>query len=139
MVKKFLIILTIVVIALGCKKDKNSPIPLVNVDIFIHTTDPSFIDLNAVGGWTYINGGSRGILIYRASNNEFKAYDRHCTYDSANSCALVSVETNNITALDNCCGSRFLINDGSVSNGPANLPLKQYQTSFDGSVLHIFN
>ena len=91
------------------------------------------------GGWTYINGGSRGIIIYRASNDVFKAYDRHCTFDSSNSCALVSVEVNNITGFDDCCGSKFILTDGSVTQGPANLPLKQYQTSFDGNELRIFN
>ncbi len=139
MLKKLLIIITFVVIAVGCHKDSNDVIPLVNVDLYIHTNDPMFIDLNAVGGWIYLSGGSRGIIVYRASNADFKAYDRHCTYQPTNSCALVSVEVNNITGLDDCCGSRFLLMDGSVSNGPATFPLKQYQTTFDGSVLHIFN
>jgi len=105
----------------------------------MNSTNPEFINLNAVGGWIYVTGGSRGIIVYKSSNNEFKAYDRHCTYDSGNSCALVSTEVTNITAKDDCCGSKFLLSDGSVIQGPANLPLKQYQTSFDGSVLHIFN
>ncbi|MCO6499702.1 MAG: hypothetical protein J5I47_04890 [Vicingus serpentipes] len=124
----------------GCsKKDNNSGVPLVNVNIYINSSNPEFINLNAVGGWIYVVGGSRGIIVYKSSNNEFKAYDRHCTYDSGNSCALVSVEMSNISAKDDCCGSKFLITDGSVTQGPANLPLKQYRTSFDGSVLHIFN
>jgi len=109
------------------------------VNIYINSANPEFIDLNAVGGWTYIIGGSRGIIVYRASTNDFKAYDRHCTYDVTNSCGLVAVEVNNITGRDDCCGSKFLLTDGSVTQGPANLPLKQYQTTFDGSVLHIFN
>lgn len=136
---RILFFLFIPLILSSCKKDRNTPVPFVNVNITLYTNDPEFVDLNSVGGWTYITGGSRGILIYRASNNSFKAYDRHCTYDSSNSCALVSVELSNITAYDDCCGSKFLITDGSVTQGPANLPLKEYQTSFDGSVLRITN
>lgn len=125
---------------LSCNKDGNDIIPLVNVNLNLNISDPQFIDLNPVGGWIYLNAGSRGIIVYKTSNTEFKAYDRHCTYEPANTCALVSVEVNNITGLDDCCGSRFILaSDGVVSNGPANLPLKQYRTSFDGSVLRIFN
>lgn len=124
---------------INCKKDNNSNIPLVEVDVYIHVNDPAYNNITVPGGWTYINGGSRGIIIYRVSNDAFKAYDRHCTYDSGNSCALVSVDASNITGYDSCCGSKFILTDGSVTQGPANLPLKQYATSFDGSTLHIFN
>ena len=95
--------------------------------------------ISVPGTWTYINGGSRGIIIYRVSNEEFRAFDRHCTYDSGNSCALVSVDATNITGVDECCGSTFILTDGSVTQGPASLPLKQYQTSYDGAVLRVFN
>ncbi len=137
--KKWFYILLIPYLFLSCSKDKNESIPLVNVNVVIHTNDPAFINLTVPGGWTYINGGSRGIIIYRVSNDAFNAYDRHCTYEPENSCALVSVDVTNITGLDDCCSSKFLLTDGSVTKGPANLPLKQYQTTFDGSVLRIFN
>ena len=135
----YYIIISSILLIIGCKKDNNSGIPLVSVIIYLNSNNPEFVNLNVVGGWTYITGGSRGLIVYRSSNSEFKAYDRHCTYDSSNSCALVSVDVSNIRGLDDCCGSMFLLTDGSVTKGPANLPLKQYQTSFDGSVLHIFN
>jgi len=139
MIKNWHLIFLVPVLFFSCSKDKNSNIPLVPVNVYIHVNDPAYNMITVPGGWTYIIGGSRGIIIYRASNDAFKAYDRHCTYNSSSSCALVSVEVNNITALDDCCGSKFLLTDGSVTNGPANLPLKEYSTTFDGSVLHIFN
>jgi nitrite reductase/ring-hydroxylating ferredoxin subunit len=138
--KNWYYILLILIAFLGCSKDEeDGNIPLVRVDLTIYTNDPAFNVISVPGTWTYVNGGSRGIIIYRVSNNEFKAYDRHCTYDSGNSCALVSVEATNITAIDNCCGSQFLLTDGSVIKNPASLPLKQYQTSFDGAVLRVYN
>ena len=135
-----LIILALLALFVSCSKaDKNNVIPYASVNIDIYTSDPDFVDLNAVGGWTYITGGVRGIIVYRYSNDVFKAYDRDCPYDPTSTCSLVSVETNNIIASDPCCGSRFQLTDGSVVQGPATLPLQQYQTSWDGTVLHIYN
>ena len=137
--KKWFYILLFPILFSACSKNENGTIPLVNVNIIIYTNDPAFNDISVPGNWMYVNGGSRGIIIYRVSNDEFRAYDRHCTYDVTNSCALVSVDVTNITAYDDCCGSKFIITDGSVTQGPAGLPLKQYNTSFNGSVLRVFN
>lgn len=135
----YYILITAILLISSCSKDNNNNIPLVNVNLFLNINNPEFITLNAPGGWYYYTGGSRGLILYRVSTSEFKAYDRHCTFDVNNTCGLVSIEVNNITAKDDCCGSQFLITDGSITTGPATLPLKQYQTTFDGSVLHIFN
>lgn len=139
MQKKCLYILFIMIVFVSCKKDDNSNIPLVGVNYTINANNPAYNEVSVPGGWMYLNGGSRGIILYRYSNDEFRAFDRHCPYNSSNSCAKVSVQSNNISAKDDCCGSEFLITDGSVTKGPANLPLKQYNTSFDGSVLRIYN
>lgn len=123
----------------SCKKDNNSPIPNTSVDIYIYTTNPSFFSLNAVGGWVYVTGGVRGIVVYRKSMSEFMAYDRNCTYNSSDPCATVVVDPSNVIMKDTCCHSCFSIYDGSVTQNPAVLPLKTYATTFDGSVLHIYN
>lgn len=122
----------------SCKKENNG-IPYVVVDLYVYTTDPNFVNLNAVGGWVYITGGSRGILVYRSSNTDFMAYERHCPFEPDNTCGRVEVDSSNIIIKDPCCGSEFLITDGLVTKGPASLALTRYQTSFDGSVLHIYN
>lgn len=132
-------ILFTLMISFGCKKDNNNNIPNTAVDIYLYTSNPSFIDVSVVGGWVYITGGVRGILIYRKSTTEFMAYDRNCTYQPDQPCATVVMESNNIAATDTCCHSRFSIYDGSVFNGPAGLPLKSYSTTYDGNVLHIYN
>lgn len=122
----------------GCKKDDGA-VPNVTVNIVLSTTDQSFNDLNAVGGWIYLIGGSRGLVVYRVSIDEFMAYDRHCTYNPSESCGIVSVDQSGVIAEDPCCGSKFILTDGSVAGGPADIPLKRYSTSFDGNLLHIFN
>ena len=122
----------------GCKKDGDA-VPNVAVNLVLSTTDVEFNDLNAVGGWIYLIGGSRGIVVYRLSLDEFMAYDRHCTYTPSESCGTIEVDQSGIIAEDPCCGSKFILTDGSVAGDPAEIPLKRYQTSFDGNLLHIYN
>lgn len=122
----------------ACKKEEKG-VPIVGVDIYIYTSNPSFINLNAVGGWVYITGGARGIIVYRKSISEFMAFDRNCTYNSSDPCAVVYVDSSNIIATDTCCNSQFSIYDGTVLQAPAGVPLKAYNTSYDGNVIHIYN
>ncbi len=142
MMKSFLsFAFLVIIICIGsCKKDNtNNGIPITQVDIYLYTNNPSFVNLNAIGGWVYVAGGVRGILIYRKSTTEFMTYDRNCTYQSSQPCATVIVDATNILAKDTCCHSKFSIYDGSVTQGPAVIPLKAYNNTFDGNVLHIYN
>lgn len=123
----------------GCKKTDNWGVPLVKVDEIIYLANPSNVSLNAVGGWIYYPGGSRGLIIYRYSADEFKAYDRHTTYEPNKPCDPVYVDSSDIIVKDNCSTSEWVLIDGSVVTGPAGLPLKQYQTYYDGSSVHVFN
>ena len=133
------VVLLLLISLLGCKKDKNE-IPDVHVDIYLYTTDPAFSPLNATSGYTYLAGGSKGIIVFRKSLSpaEFMAYDRHCTYNISEG-NQIAVDASGLLVEDSKCGSKFLITDGSVNQGPAVNSLKFYQTTFDGTVLHIFN
>lgn len=134
------LMLSALLFAGGCAKDDGgSGVPFAAVNISIILSQPEFINLSVVGGWEYITGGSRGLLVYRLTNDQFIAYDRHCTYNPADNCARVEVDPSTLLVFDDCCGSEFAITDGSVLNGPASIPLKQYGTTFDGNILRIFN
>ncbi|MGD1845448.1 MAG: hypothetical protein ACFB10_08655 [Salibacteraceae bacterium] len=124
----------------ACRKDDSNitGIPLVNVNIQLFTNDPAFINLQVPGGFDYITGGSRGIVVYRLSNDQFMAYDRHCPYQVEDACQ-VAVDSSGVILEDACCGSRYIITDGSVVRGPSAAQLQMYQTEFNGSVLRIFN
>ncbi|MHB8259910.1 MAG: hypothetical protein ACYDCN_15760 [Bacteroidia bacterium] len=82
-----------------------------------------------------MNAGIRGLLIYRASQTDFYAYERACTYDgTTNANAKVTSATNgSFTCKDNVCGSIFIISDGSglPSHGPATFALKRYTVNYD--------
>ncbi len=136
---KLLLLVSVIVFAFNCKKQQDNNVPLASVDIYIYTSSPSFIDLNAIGGYTYITGGVRGILLYRKTTSEIIAYERNCTYQPSQPCATVVVDATHILATDTCCHSKFSLYDGTVTNGPASVPLKTYNTTFDGTTLHIYN
>jgi nitrite reductase/ring-hydroxylating ferredoxin subunit len=133
-----ILILFFVLISSQCRKDKNE-IPNAYVDFYINVTTTQYLELNNIGGYAYLTGGVRGIIVYRRSSDEFMAYERDCPYQPSNSCALIEVDNSAIMAVDSCCGSKFLLLDGSIVNGPATRMLKQYSTSFDGTILHVFN
>ena len=124
-----------------CKKDNdNTGIPFVDVNYTIRITDPEFIKLTTVGNWEYLTGGSKGIVVYRISTEEFAAFDRHCTFDPSEVCSQLDADVTGLRMNDfDCCGSEFSLVNGSILRGPATLPLKRYNTSFDGLTLIITN
>ncbi len=123
----------------GCKRERPGGVPLTQVDIAINVNNPAYVDLAVPGGWLYLTGGSLGIIVYRRSPDEFVAMDRHCPYRPEELCR-VFVDDSEVIARDTlCCGSAFLITDGSVTQGPAALSLQRYNTSFNGTTLRIYN
>lgn len=127
--------------SIGCKKDEQNQgqgiIPNVYVNFTIY---PNTIDYIPPGGWQYYNDqGYRGIIIYRLDQHVFFAYERTCPFDPDKDCARVEVEESGVIAIDSCCVSRYLLLDGSPFDGPSALPLKHYNTQYDGNTLTVIN
>jgi len=122
------IILLLLVFA-GCGKDKQPQIPYVYVNIELH---PNTMDYIQVGGYKYVNGGYKGIVVYRLLPDEFKAYERCCPYDPAITKARISVDPSIFTCTDSVCKSKFSLLDGSPVGGPSPYSLMQYRCSYDG-------
>ena len=138
-IKNSLIIFLTVLVLFSCKKKSTDYVPTVTVNTYLSASDPAFAPLNAINGSTYLsNCGVAGILVFRKSQTEFMAYDRCCTYKVSEG-NVIAVDASGLISKDAVCGSQFILTDGSVNNGPASNPLKRYQTTFDGTVLHIFN
>lgn len=148
---KFLNIFIIGLIAIGllsarCKKEEE-PLPFTYVNIRIEPNSTLYINLNTVGGYEYLTAEqpSRGIIVYRISVTDFVAFERTCPHDpdaccsEENGCPRLVVDEGGLLIKDSCCESTYLILDGSNVEGPSVIPLKQYNTSFDGKTLHIFN
>ena len=122
----------------SCTKD-STYIPYVPVNIQINLQNPDYVNIRSIGGWVYITGGSKGLIVYRADLNLFMVYDRHCPYNPTDSCSTVNAVGVTLSAVDPCCGSEFQLTDGSVLKGPATRALQHYQTSYDGNILSINN
>lgn len=123
----------------GCRKEQSAALPPTAVDISFNVNNPAYVDLAVPGGWIYITGGAMGIIVYRKTIDEFVAMDRLCRYQATENCR-VFVDDSQVIATDTaCCGSSYLMLDGSVTQGPTSLGLTRYNTNFNGTTLRIFN
>ena len=118
---------------------KDDYIQEVYVNINIDLNLPEYSDLQVSGNSIFIEGGVEGIIIYHGVGNDYKVYDRNCSYEPSLSCSQIDSVDAGI-AYCGCCTSAFLLsNDASVLNSPALLPLKKYYWTLTGSRMHISN
>lgn len=140
---KGLLSLIMLIFLISCTRDGQiveTNVPNVEVNLRININDPLYSRARNVGGWTYLNGGSRGIILYQQSFGVFVAYDRHCTFDPAEVCSTLDMNQAVPQAEDyDCCGSIFSVSNGSIIQGPATRPLVRYTTSYDGTFVTITN
>jgi nitrite reductase/ring-hydroxylating ferredoxin subunit len=123
----------------SCRREEH-PVPYAPVNLVLYASDPEFVPLNAVGGSMHYWGGSRGLIIYRKSPDEFNVFDRHCPFQVDNPCGIITIDgPGSFSATDTCCGSKFLLIDGSVQQGPAQIPLRAYPSQWDGIRLVVTN
>lgn len=137
---KFIPILFLLLLT-GCDKDDNHPVPYVLTNVYVNINLPSYSALQSVGGWAYLDGGNKGIFVYRQSLDIFMAYDRMSpTFDGANCDPIYYDENSGLILIDECTNSHFSAIDGGKLSGNAEYPLRGYNTSFDGiSSLRVYN
>jgi len=125
---------------LSCKKTKSHPIPTIPFDITINISLPTYSDLMGVGGYAYVDGGSKGIVVYRSSLHEFVAFDRHSPVNDASCEKPLETDPNNFLQLrDMCSGATFSLLDGSPLSG-SSVGLRRYIVEYDGNTyLRIYN
>jgi hypothetical protein len=137
----FIISILLLMINSCTKNTQQQAVPYVSVNFTIYLNLPLYNKLNTPGNWIYVTGGSKGIIIYRNDQSTFSVWDRNCTYNALSGNAIVSVESNNVYAIDSSCGSVFNILNGEVQHSPATLPLKAYHYTYDPSAnsLTVYN
>ena len=132
----------------GCENEqKPFPYARVNVTLDISTE----LDNVVKGQYVFIEPedcseaescGYGGLIIFRASQNNFQAFDRACTYNPKEKCLLEPFggdRSNNILSCP-CCGSLFNLGEsGRVLQSPATRGLKQYQTTRNSNQLIVKN
>ena len=137
--KSAIYILSILFILSTCNT-KDDYIQEVYVDIIVDLNLPEYSNLQASGNSIFIEGGVEGIIIYHGVGNDYKVYDRNCSYEPSLSCSQIDSVDAGI-AYCGCCPSAFLLsNNANVLNSPALLPLKAYNRSLgNNNLLRIFN
>lgn len=140
MLRKLFLALPIFFIA--CKSDIPQQIPNVFVDEYIYLNNPSAYAINFIGGHIYYDAGYKGLVIYRRYNNndgnDWVAYERACPDHYSRDCGLLNVVEDTFLECP-CDGTRFLLFDGSVTEGESTYPLLQYQVDYLGDRIRITN
>ena len=131
-----------VVLALlaGCEPDlQDDAIPWQPFDVInLNLNLPEYLNLKVEGGHVYVDdGGVRGLLVYHRSGNNYLAYERNCSFQPNTACATVEVHVSTLYIYCPCCSSSFDFATGYPTGGPAWRPLRQYETSVNGSTLTI--
>ncbi|MBG0781029.1 MAG: hypothetical protein H0S84_02040 [Bacteroidales bacterium] len=143
----FSFVIILIITASSCSKEEINPNdPRAYINFTIDPNSTVYHELNTVGGWMYLTADppSRGVIVYRMSQNEFLAYDRIppnepdrcCT---GNECTRLIVGEYYPMAYDECNDISYLLLNGSIVEGDGKWPLIQYQTTYNGQLLRIFN
>lgn len=127
-------------VASGCEPDRSDdaipwqPFDVININLNL----PQYINLKMDKNYMYLNdGGVRGIIVYNNGGSNYIAYERNCSYQPNSACATVEVHVSTLYMLCPCCSSTFDLPTGYPTGGIAWRPLRQYETSLNGSTLTI--
>lgn len=160
---KFCIITLIIFITSDCKKEVNNYVPDVPINYELNLTseladlgvnqlvtitrDPMATDYSIVDyhnskyqKYSILNRTyGNGIILFRSSYYEYKAFDLTCTYRAFEDHCALTVEGREYLPICPCCKSVFILTaDGLPSKGSnASIPLMRYNVSSDGLKLII--
>lgn len=135
-------LLTILISATNCNREKQVPIPYVMVNYTVYLSNPSNAHLRVPGNYLILpDEGNLGIILYRktlGNPDDFIALDLTCSNEPLEQCKL-AVDSTGFYLVCPCCRSEFSIWDGLVAKGPAKWPLREYATSIVGNTVRIYN
>ncbi len=139
----------------SCNKGSVNPyIPKVIINVTIDPNSTIFQELNTPGGWLYLEEQpgiyipteSRGVIVYRVTMTEFKAYERQppnfpfeCCDENGFNCTKLIVGANYPFVKDTCTDNLYQLLDGFLFTGEGQYPLIEYNAMYDGALLHVFN
>ena len=135
-----LLLLILLIPFLSCEKnDINNLLPNVPVNVIIDLNLPQYIDLQTPSGWSYTNGGLKGILIQNTGigSQPFKAFDRACPNNDCNSPMLFD---GSLKFKCPCDDSEYSIIDGSPQTSGYIHFAREYRVNLlNSSTLNITN
>lgn len=112
------------------------PLPYVYVNESIYMNEIRALGLKSTdGSYLFINGGLKGIIVYRKAQGVFYAIDRQST--TGRGCA-VKVDPTRQFVQDTCSNTQFDFSGQLISGAPiANL--RRYNVNYDGLRIQITN
>lgn len=141
-IRNFLFI-GILFLLFSCNRNNQHPVPYLQFDVNLNLNLPSYQPLQGVGGYAYVSGaGSKGVIVYRRSSNEFVAFDRHSPADTEGTCpsGLETDDENFLVLNDPCSDAQFSLYDGSIYSGDVEWGLRSYTTHYNGGdYLRVYN
>lgn len=139
--KKILLLLLTLIAFTNCSKDdniknKNPYLPNYPVNITINLDLPSYVDLQYVSNYKYINmagAGIKGVFVFN-NGNGYYAFDAACPNQYPADCERMTIT--GVKAICSCDNTEYSLFTGL---GNAQYPLKQYRTELNGPILRIYN
>lgn len=133
------VVLSGIVALASCESDNwLDPIPYVLVDTTINLSNQEYHALQLDRGHVEIQGGWKGIIIYRENATTYKAFEKASPHRTDEVCAEVFVDPDGLFMKEGCDNSIYDFN-GNPIGGYAQIPLRQYNTQLNGYYLRIFN
>lgn len=111
----------------GCSKDGATP---ASVDFTLDLSATANAALNTAGGYVYKNN----VIVARTLQNTYIAVSQACTHEGTS----VQFQGGNNRFYCPAHGATFSVT-GTVTGGPANKPLVQYNTQLTGTTLRVFS
>ena len=127
-----------VLLLVSCGKEEHCSYLIGITDFRIDPNSAYYSGLSMVGGYMYLNGGSRGVFVYRDSYNHFLAYERACPHDDGQ---VKSADgwSDSILECPECHTFFIVTNDGiPLEDGATTCPLYQYSTTYSDGYLYVY-
>ncbi|RKS96031.1 hypothetical protein [Chryseobacterium defluvii] len=136
-----LIISNLSINSCGSTDDTVSCFPNTPINVTLNLNLPAYNALNQVGGWIYVNeqqSGTRGLIIVRASDTNFKVYDRNAPHVCPDSNTTLEVK-DNISIICPKDNATWILLTGQPTAG-SSLPPKTYPYNYDpsGKILAVY-
>ncbi len=128
--RKSLVFLFLISCLLSCKDEVPQQViadKFVRVELNLNSVEALPLKQSDMS-FIYIQGGWKGIIVYRQASNDYRAFERLSPHNINDSCQIL-VDNSGFFMRDTCSKSTFDFT-GMPTGGPARGAMRRYGTSF---------
>lgn len=123
----------------ACGRDHQCKVSIGATGFHVEPNSAQYPGLNNVGGYQYLTGGHRGVVIVRTAYNDFVCYERTCPCNDSSQVSVSKTWGSSILECPDCHSLFSVYNDGMPMDGSVtSCNLFQYSTTFDGTKLYVY-